>query len=161
LKVSITEGEKSLRICDYWLEDLEGFKMEIFYFLIFIGVGAFAVVWAMRRSKTGTIPATKHTSTKANLSSDLLSTPTDSRLSHKEKMWETRREQARKGSSAPNRFIPKSEAAKEAQYDGYSRRDRHHLSATEHVKEEAHIEGHGDFSITSIGSDSKEHASQS
>jgi hypothetical protein len=114
--------------------------MNIIYFLIFVGVCAFAVVWAMRRSKTGTIPATKYTSTKANLSSDLLSTPADNRLSHKEKMWETRREHARKGSSEPNRFIPKFEAASEAEYDGYSRRHRHHLTATEHVKKEAHID---------------------
>jgi hypothetical protein len=114
--------------------------MEIIYFLIIIGVCAFAVVWAMRRSKTETISATKHTQTKANQSSDMLSTPADNRLSHKEKMWETRCKQARKGFSAPNRFVPRSEAAKEAEYDGYSRRHRHHLTATEHVKKEAHID---------------------
>ena len=134
--------------------------METIYFLIFIGVCAFAVVWATRRSKAGTNLGSRRTSDRNNLSSDKLITPADNRLGHKKELWEARRRHATKGLNSRKQFVPRFEAVKEAQYDGYSRRDRHHLTATERVKEEAHIEGHGDFSMTSADFDSKEHASQ-
>ena len=134
--------------------------METIYFLIFIGVCAFAVVWATRRSKAGTDLGSRRTSARNIVTSDKLVTPVDNRLAHKNELWEARRKQATKGCNSRKKFIPKFEAAKEAQYDGYSRRDRHHLTSTEHVKQEAHIEGHGDFSMTSADFDSKEHASQ-
>ena len=134
--------------------------METIYFLMFIGACAFAVVWATRRSKTDTDLGSRRTPTRNIVSSEKLVTPTDNRLAHKNQLWEARRKQATKGRNSRKKFIPKFEAAKEAQYDGYSRRDRHHVTATEHVKEEAHIEGHGDFSMTSLDSDPKEHASQ-
>jgi len=134
--------------------------METIYFLIFIGVCAFAVVWATRRSKSDTDLGSKRTSTRNKVPADKLITPVDNRLAHKNQLWEARRKQATKSVSSDKRFIPKFEAAHEAQYDGYSRRDRHHLTTTEHVKEEAQIEGHGDFSLTGIDFDPKEHASQ-
>ena len=135
--------------------------METIYFLIFIGVCAFAVVWATRRSKTDTDLGTRRTPTRDKPPSDKLLTPADNRLAHKKELWEARCKHATKGFSSDKPFIPKFEATKEAQYDGYSRRDRHHLTATEHVKEEAHIDADGDFSMTNIDFDSKQHASQS
>jgi hypothetical protein len=134
--------------------------METIYFLTFIGVCTFAVVWATRRSKAGTSLGSRRTPTKNKLPADKLLTPVDNRLAHKNELWEARRRQATKGFSSRKKFIPKFEAAKEAQYDGYSRRDRHHITAIEQVKEEAHIEGHGDFSMTGVKLDPKEHASQ-
>ena len=134
--------------------------METIYFLMFIGVCAFAVVWATRRSKTNTDLGSRRTPTRNNLHSDKLHTPTNNRLAHKKELWEARRKHATKGIGSRKQFIPKFEAAKEAQYDGYSRRDRHHVTPTEAVKEEAHIEGHGDFSMSSTDFDPKEHASQ-
>ena len=134
--------------------------MEIIYFLIFIGICTFAVVWVTRRSKSATNPASRHDSKNASLVNESLTTPASNRLSHKEEIWDKRREQARKSISARKKFVPKFEAATEAQYDGYSRRGRHHLTPSEQVKKEAHIEGHGDFSVTSIEFDSKERASQ-
>ena len=134
--------------------------METIYFLIFIGVCAFAVVWVTRRSKSKTSLASRRNSKKATFVNESLTTPANNSLSHKEEIWDRRRKQATKGFSAPKKFVPKFEAATEAQYDGYSRRDRHHLTASEQVKEEAHIEGHGDFSMTSVEFDSKEQASQ-
>jgi hypothetical protein len=122
--------------------------MEIIYFLIIIGVCAFAVLWAMRKSKTGIDLAGKRDPTKAKPSNELLATPADTLFSHKKKLWETRRKQITKGFSNPRRFIPRSEAAKESKYDGFSRRDRHHLATTGEVKEEAH------------DVDPKDHASQ-
>jgi hypothetical protein len=134
--------------------------METIYFLMFIGVCAFAVVWATRRSKANTDLGRGRTPTRNNLVSDKLHTPAENRLSHKKELWEARRKQATKGFSSRKQFVPKFEAAKEAQYDGYSRRDRHHVTVSEQVKEEAHIDGHGDFSTSSIDFDPKEHASQ-
>ena len=134
--------------------------METIYFLVFIGVCAFAVVWATRRSKTDTDLGSRRAPTRNNLHSDKLHTPTDNRLAHKKELWEARREHATKGIGSRKQFIPKFEAAREAEYDGYSRRDRHHLTASEHVKEDDHIEGLEDFSMSSTDLDPKEHASQ-
>ena len=134
--------------------------METIYFLIFIGVCAIAVVWATRGSKRHTDLGSRRKPTRNKLSSDKLLTPADNRLAHKNELWEARRNQATKGLRSRQQFIPRFEAAKEAQYDGYSRRDRHHVTPSEAVKEEAHIEGHGDFSMSSNDFDSKEHASQ-
>ena len=134
--------------------------METIVFLIFIGVCAFAVVWATRKSKSGTHLAGRRNSKKARLVNESLTTPASNRLSHKEEIWNRRCKQATKGIGTPKKFVPKFEAAAEAQYDGYSRRDRHHVTPSEQVKEEARIEGHGDFSMASVEIDSKEHASQ-
>ena len=131
--------------------------METIYFLIFIGVCAFAVVWATRRSKTGS----RRKPTRNKIASEKLFTPVDNRLAHKNQLWEARREQANKGVNSGKMFVPKFEAAQEAQYDGYSRRDRHHLTATERVRrEETHTDRHGNLSITRARFNPKEHASQ-
>ena len=134
--------------------------METIYFLIFIGVCAFVVVWATRSSKSKTSLTSGRHSKNAGLVNESLTTPASNRLSHKEEIWDSRRKQATKGFSTPQQFVPKFEAAHAAEYDGYSRRDRHHLTSSEHVKKEAQIEGHGDFSMTSVEFDSKEQASQ-
>jgi hypothetical protein len=134
--------------------------MEIIYFLIIICVCAFAVLWAMRKSKTGTGLAGKRASTQANPSDELLATPADTLFSHKKKLWATRRKQATKGFSNPRRFVPRSEAAKESKYDGFSRRDRHHLASTAEIKEEAHDVEREDPTKSSTEFDPKEHASQ-
>ena len=40
-----------------------------------------------------------------------------------------------------NRFVPKSVSAGEPEYDGFSRRDRHHVVVgTAHIKKEDHID---------------------
>ena len=134
--------------------------METIYFLIFIGICAFAVVWVTRRSKSETNLTSRRSPDRNKKSVDKLLTPADNRLAHKKELWEARRKHATKGFSSRKQFVPRFEATKEAEYDGYSRRDRHHLTASEHVKEEAHIEGHGDFSMTSIEIEQKKHASQ-
>ena len=43
---------------------------------------------------------------------------------------------------ATNRFVPKSVSAGEPEYDGFSRRDRHHVVVgTAHIKKEDHVDG--------------------
>jgi hypothetical protein len=114
---------------------MEDIGMETVFFLIIVGVGAFALIWVMRKSRPETDLAARHKPNRADRSNELLKTPPDSRLTHKEEMWEARRKLASQGFGARKRFVPKSEAARESQYDGYSRRHRHHLTANEHVKE--------------------------
>jgi hypothetical protein len=109
--------------------------MEAIYFLIFIGVCAFLVVWATHRSNNKADLAKKRKVVKKEApGSDRLAHPLDNRLAHKEEIWEQRRKHASKDLSATQSFIPKS-VSNTPQYDGYSRRDRHHLTNTGHVKE--------------------------
>jgi hypothetical protein len=115
--------------------------METIYFLVFVGVIAFAVVWAARKSNNDKKDlASKRKSKKANSTPDLLSTPAGTRLSRKDEIWELRREHASKDLSAAKRFVPKFESGAEPQYDGYSRRDRHHLTTVGKVAEESHTD---------------------
>jgi hypothetical protein len=113
--------------------------METIYFLIITGVIAFAIVWFARRPKTNTDLAARKARKDFAESDKLLKTPAGHRLSRKEELWEERRRQARKGHNEPGKFVPKFQKSAEPEYDGYSRRDRHHVTSSEHVKEESHI----------------------
>lgn len=106
--------------------------METVIFLIFVGACAFVAVWVTRKSGK-----------QKNLSktpSERLTPTTHDRLSRKEDIWEARRQFAQKNLSSVQKYVPKSTAAAEPEYDGYSRRDRHHLSTVGQVKKESHIE---------------------
>lgn len=110
--------------------------METIWFLIFIGICAFLVVWASFRSKSKTDLAARR--------AKKLEHPVDNRLAHKEKIWDERRKAAAEGTAPKQSFALKSEGT-EPEYDGYSRRDRHHLTSAEHVKKEARIEELDEF----------------
>ncbi len=86
--------------------------METIYFLIFIGVCAFAVVWATLRSKAGTSLGSRSTPTKNKLPADKLRTPVDNRLAHKNELWEARGRQATKGSTLVKSLFPSSRPPK-------------------------------------------------
>ena len=64
-------------------------------------------------------------------------TPPDTILSHRDELWNARREAAHGDVIPTNRFSLKSESSREPEYDGYSRRDRHHLTSdATHIKED-------------------------
>jgi len=109
--------------------------MGTIYFLIIIGLLAFVVVWVTRKPS-----ADLGRSKSANQSPEKLMPASHDRLSHKEEVWAARREQVRKDFSRPKQFIPKSSAKAEREYDGYSRRDRHHLTPAGQVADEPHVE---------------------
>jgi len=134
--------------------------METIYFLIFIGVCAVAVVWATRNTKTKTSLAAKNKARQAKMSSDKLITPADARLAHKRQIWETRKNLASKGYDGKQTFIPRSVAGDDPEYDGYSRRDRHHLTKRGHVKEEAHIDDKAELAKTRAKFASGKHVTQ-
>jgi hypothetical protein len=99
-------------------------------FLTFIGVCAFVVVWVTRskerRQDLYRPPSEKLTPTSPD------------KLSRKEEIWEARRKFAEKELADVQRFVPRSEADKQPIYDGYSRRDRHHLTPQAKAKENLH-----------------------
>jgi len=121
--------------------------MATIYFLLFIAVCVLGVLWATHSSKPKTDLAANRKKKYTKAASEKLVTPADSILSHKEEIWQKRRKHATKGASPTPSFIPKSVAAKKPEYDGYSRRDRHHVTPEEQVKKEAHVE---DLQMTSI-----------
>ena len=123
--------------------------MEIVYFIAFIAACAFLVIWGTGKSKKETELAQKRRAKVKKSRAELLETPADYTLSRPDQLWFTRKSTAALGVTPTNLFAPKSEAP-EPEYDGYSRRDRHHLTdpnAT--IKPEAHVDepriGSGDY----------------
>jgi hypothetical protein len=98
--------------------------METIYFLLLIGVCIVIFAIVARRSKSKT-----HLERRRSHSG----------LINKEEIWKARQQHASEGFAAPKQFIPKSELKAEDEYDGYSRRDRHHLTKVANIKEEAHV----------------------
>jgi len=105
--------------------------METIYFLIIVGICAFAVVWFSGRVERKRSLGKK---TQFKQPSEKLIPTSHNRLSRKDEIWEARRKFADKDLTARRRFVPKSEAAAEPEYDGFSRRARHHLAPTGQVK---------------------------
>jgi hypothetical protein len=114
--------------------------MEIVYFIAFIVACAFLVIWSTGKSKKETELAQKRKATIKKSRADLLETPADYTLSRPDQLWFTRKSASALGVTPTNLFAPKSQAP-EPEYDGYSRRDRHHLAdANATIKKEAHVE---------------------
>lgn len=134
--------------------------METIYFLIAVGVCAFAVVWVTRASKAKTNLARKRKITSSRQVSEKLATPADNRLSHREKIWEQRQNLSATGFIEKQTFVLKSEAGTAPEYDGYSRRGRHHVAPTGTVKEEAHISDKNEFAMSSTQFKRGDHATQ-
>ena len=124
--------------------------MNTIFFLIFIGACAVAVVWAARTSKAKTDLARKSKTASAKPTRAKLATPPDNRLAHSDQLWERRKKRASMGGGDQPNYVPRSEAPSAPLYDGYSRRDRHHLTPKGAVKEEDHIEDRHGLTMTSI-----------
>ncbi len=134
--------------------------MATIYFIFFIVVCALVVFWAMRKSQAETdLVRQRKTAQLKKSGVEKLETPRDNLLSHNNELWQSRRNRATTGVSRTNQFIPKSVSKGEPEYDGYSRRDRHHVrERTAQVKQEGHIE---DKHVTpGVKIDPKEHATQ-
>ncbi len=114
--------------------------METIYFLLFIGVCILIFAIAARRSKSKTDLERRRSHNSFRPASEKMLLPADSRLINKEELWKARQQHASEGFAAPKPYIPKSEVKGADEYDGYSRRDRHHLTKAAKVKEEAHVE---------------------
>lgn len=131
--------------------------MEIVIFFVFVAVCAFALVWASRKTKAETELAHKRRSRRNKSRSEKLVAPRDALLSHKDEVWATRRQHANSGVQDTNKFVPKSASEGNPEYDGYSRRDRHHVrQRTAQVKKESHAED--GFTMTAIEFDQEPNA---
>lgn len=119
--------------------------MGIIYFLLFIAACFGILMWLSRKSASERDLA-RHAPSAHKPKASRLHTPADNALSHREEIWHTRRQNAASSIATTNRFVPKSVSSKEPEYDGYSRRDRHHLTPeVAHVKDESHAD---DLSIS-------------
>jgi hypothetical protein len=119
---------------------MEAFKMEIVYFIAFIVVCAFLVIWGTGKSKKETELAQQRKAKAKKSRSDLLATPADYTLSRPDQLWFTRKHASTLGVTRTNEFVPRSQAS-EPEYDGYSRRDRHHvLDPHAAIKKEGRVE---------------------
>ena len=101
--------------------------MEIVIFFAFIAICAFALVWASRKTRSETDLAARKRAERNASRAEKLAAPGDALLSHGDQVWQSRRQHASTGIEPTNRFQPKSESHGEPMYDGYSRRDRHHV----------------------------------
>lgn len=114
--------------------------MEMIYFLVFIVVSLGLVMWLSRKSRdTHSLDRRK---SRGSLSGNgKLRQPADSRLTHRDEIWNAHRQKAMRDVSRTDRYIPRSQKSGEPEYDGYSRRDRHHVtSRAVHVKDEGHAD---------------------
>lgn len=134
--------------------------METIYFLVFVGICAFAVVWVARRPRAKTHLGKKHGSSHTDRSSEKLIPTTRDVLSSREEVWAARKKQTGQDFSAPKRFVPRSEASAEPLYDGYSRRDRHHVTPKGRIAEEENAKVRQKTTSTGIKSGSSAHATQ-
>ena len=122
--------------------------MEIVIFFAFVAVCAFALVWASKKSKVEAEVEKRRRTRRNKSSAEKLVAPRDSLLAHNDQVWQSRRQHATTGVAATNRFIPKSDDSGAPEYDGYSRRDRHHVQDVDaKVKDDQHDE---DFTMTAI-----------
>ena len=111
--------------------------MEIVVFFVFIAVCGFALVWASRKTKAETKLAHKQRLSRNKDTAEKLLVPRDNLMAHKDEVWQSRRHHATAGVVHTNQFVPKSEASGVPEYDGFSRRDRHHVrERTAQVKED-------------------------
>jgi hypothetical protein len=114
--------------------------MELVYFIAFIVICALLVMWGTAKSKKETELAQQRKAKVKKSRAELLETPASYTLSRPDQLWFTRKTASTLGVAPTNLFAPRSEAP-EPEYDGYSRRDRHHVAdpnAT--IKPEAHVE---------------------
>ena len=114
--------------------------MEIAIFFAFIAVCALALLWASRKSKSEAEYMHKQRLARNDARADKLVAPRDNLLAHKDEVWQSRRKHATVGVTATNRFVPKSETIDAPEYDGFSRRDRHHVRERNAKVKEDHPE---------------------
>lgn len=114
--------------------------MEVAVFFVFIAACAFALLWASRKSKSEAELARKQRLSRNDTRAEKLVAPRDNLLTHRDEVWQKRRKHATVGVTATNRFVPKSETIDAPEYDGYSRRDRHHVRERNAKVKEDHPE---------------------
>jgi hypothetical protein len=123
--------------------------MEIVIFFLFVAACALALLWASRKTDAETDLARRKRKHRNESRAKKLTAASETLMSTKEEAWNTRRHHATMGVQRVNRFAPKSESGGVPEYDGYSRRDRHHVrDRNARVREDSETEKH--FTMTAI-----------
>ena len=114
--------------------------MEVFLFIVFVAACALVLYRAVNKSKKGVEQAHKRKLPENRARAQRLETPAVHTPAAPNQPWHPRRHQTTMGSSQSYRRAPGSQS-EWLEYDGYSRRDRHHLADTKaHIKDEGHLE---------------------
>ena len=116
--------------------------MEIFYFIAFVVACVLVVAWMADKSKKRNARmAAKKKARVPTQRAELLTTPSNYLLANRDNVWQKKRHSATEDVIVTNRFVPRSKSRGEAEYDGFSRRDRHHVVVgTAYIKKEDHID---------------------
>jgi len=101
--------------------------MEIVIFFMFVAACALALLWASRKTKAENELERRKRAHRNRARSGKLTAGSEALMSSKTEAWNTRRHHAALGVQKVNKFAPKSESGGVPEYDGYSRRDRHHV----------------------------------
>ena len=113
--------------------------MEMFLFIVFVAACALLLIRASKKSKQKVDVDHKRKLKERNARGKLLETPAIYTLACPDQPWHTRGKLSNTGVERTNVFAPKSESTV-PEYDGYSRRDRHHVTDLDaQIKDEDHI----------------------
>lgn len=113
--------------------------MELFLFVVFVAVCAYLLYRATRKSKQEVDANHERKIRERRARAEQLKTPATYTLARPDQPWHTRRNAATAGQSRAEPFGLQSES-NELEYDGYSRRDRHHVTDKAHIKDESHLD---------------------
>ena len=116
--------------------------MEALFFVAIVFALAVLIAWLVLSPKRKSISTRRLEKLKAKqINTDRLTTPSDYLLARKDEMWRKKREAPPQDVIATNRFAPKSVSRGQAEYDGYSRRDRAHVVVgTAYIKKEDRVD---------------------
>ena len=114
--------------------------MELFLFIVFVAACGLLLIRASKKSQQKVDVDHDRKEKEKQARAKLLETPATYTLARPDQPWHTRHKLANTGVERTNVFVPKSESAG-PEYDGYSRRDRHHITDLDaHIKDEDHID---------------------
>jgi hypothetical protein len=114
--------------------------MEIVIFVSIVAAVVLGVMWVSGRSKKEPDRAQQRMHQLKKARKELLETPANYTLSRPDQLWHTRRRGATMGVNRTNAFVARS-LGQDPEYDGYSRRDRHHVHDRHaHIKTETHVD---------------------
>jgi hypothetical protein len=123
--------------------------MEIFIFFVFVAACALALLWASRKTNAESELERRKRAHRNKTRAGKLTAKSEALMSTGEEVWNSRRHHASMGVQRVNRFAPKSESGGVPEYDGYSRRDRHHVrDRNARVREDPQTEKQ--FTMTAI-----------
>lgn len=117
------------------LRILEVHRMEWFLFIVFVAACGLLLFRATKQSKKKVNLEHERKLKERKARAELLETPAIYTLARPDQPWHTRRKLDTSGGSRPEPFKPRFES-NDPHYDGYSRRDRHHIADVEVVIED-------------------------